>query len=148
MRYVSLQFLLFGLYLLVPVGRAVVLPPIGRYAALGVAVAGVVLALRAVYVLRASLSVFPEPKAGATLITHGPFRYVRHPIYSGLLLVVLGIALYTGHGGRLGVALLLAILFWYKAAYEEARLANVFPGYATYRKRTGRLWPRFGGRRV
>jgi protein-S-isoprenylcysteine O-methyltransferase Ste14 len=75
------------------------------------------------------------------LVTSGPYRWVRHPIYSGLILAVAGIALAVSWWGLIAVAL----LFWffvYSATREEAYLTERFPdSYPAYRRSTKMLIP-------
>jgi len=83
-------------------------------------------------------------KEGHQLIRSGPYAYVRHPIYSGMLLGMIGTALVVGEWrGVLAVALVLAA-HSYKALREESLLSGEFgEEYATYRRRAGFLFPRF-----
>lgn len=75
------------------------------------------------------------------LVTSGPYRLIRHPIYSGLLLAVLGTALATSLIGLVLVAILGAY-FYYCASVEERNLATAFPAaYPAYRARTKMLIP-------
>lgn len=78
------------------------------------------------------------------LIRVGPYAYVRHPIYSGLLLAMAGTAFVIGEW-RGVIAVLLAIVeFSRKAAKEEALLATEFGDqYREYRRQAGFLTPRF-----
>jgi len=78
------------------------------------------------------------------LIRFGPYAYVRHPIYSGLLLAMAGTASVVGEW-RAVVAFLLALVeLSRKAAKEEALLATEFGDqYGEYRKQAGFLTPRF-----
>jgi protein-S-isoprenylcysteine O-methyltransferase Ste14 len=107
----------------------------------GAIAAGGLVVLRAAWDLRASLSPFPRPMAGAELIDHGAFRRVRHPIYSGILLAGTGWALVSGSLVTLAFVGLLAILFDAKSRREEAWLDAAFPGYEAYRARTRRFVP-------
>ena len=80
-------------------------------------------------------------KQNHTLIRSGPYRVVRHPIYSGVLLALLGTALALGEiRGFLASALIL-IGFVIKLAVEEARMRETFPDHAEYSRRTARLIP-------
>jgi protein-S-isoprenylcysteine O-methyltransferase Ste14 len=80
-------------------------------------------------------------KAEPELVTSGPYRFVRHPIYSGLLLGVLGTALATNLIGLAITAVLIAY-FYYAATVEERNLTGIFPsGYPEYRARTTKLIP-------
>lgn len=80
-------------------------------------------------------------KAEPELVTSGPYRFVRHPIYSGLLAGVLGTALVTNLIGLFIVAILTGY-FYYSAAVEERNLATRFPTtYPAYRASTKMLIP-------
>jgi protein-S-isoprenylcysteine O-methyltransferase Ste14 len=80
-------------------------------------------------------------KAEPELVTSGPYRFVRHPIYSGLLAGVLGTALVTNLIGLIIVAILIGY-FYYCAFVEEKNLATTFPAaYPAYRNSTKMLVP-------
>jgi protein-S-isoprenylcysteine O-methyltransferase Ste14 len=80
-------------------------------------------------------------KAEPELVTSGPYRLIRHPIYSGLLLAVLGTALANNLGGLIVVAIL-AVYFYYSASVEERNLTATFPtAYPAYRAGTRMLIP-------
>ena len=80
-------------------------------------------------------------KEGHTLVRTGPYRRVRHPIYSGLLLALAGTALAIGEWrGVLALAFaLLGILLRVRA--EEAQMRREFPDYERYRGQTRALIP-------
>lgn len=84
--------------------------------------------------LSRNLTVFPEPRAGGQLVEHGAYRFVRHPIYGGALLVFAGIGLVSSVWSLLG-SLVLAAIWVAKSRVEEQRLLERFPGYAAYRER-------------
>jgi protein-S-isoprenylcysteine O-methyltransferase Ste14 len=94
------------------------------------------------------LTASPLPNARARLRTSGPYAWVRHPIYTGLLVATAGLALASGRLARLTAWLLLVLLLWAKARWEERRLRARFPEYAAYTARTGRLVPRLPTRRT
>jgi protein-S-isoprenylcysteine O-methyltransferase Ste14 len=80
------------------------------------------------------------------LVTHGPYRWVRHPLYSCGLLLMLALTLITGLWW-LAVTMLppLMILLWRTSA-EEAYLVEAFgDDYRAYMRQTGRFWPRISG---
>ena len=80
-------------------------------------------------------------RAEPELVTSGPYRFVRHPIYSGLLTAVLGTALVTNLLGLIVVAALVAY-FYYSGTVEERNLSAAFPEtYPVYRSRTKMLIP-------
>lgn len=82
-------------------------------------------------------------RAGHQLITHGPYRWVRHPLYSAGLLLCVSLTLLTALWA-LGVGMLipLAVLLW-RTPREEARLIALFGDeYRAYMRRAGRFFPR------
>jgi protein-S-isoprenylcysteine O-methyltransferase Ste14 len=82
-------------------------------------------------------------KAGHQLIRTGPYALVRHPIYTGILLGLVGTVLWLGeYRDLLSLPLFVAALWW-KARREEALLMGAFINeYADYRRHTGMLLPR------
>jgi protein-S-isoprenylcysteine O-methyltransferase Ste14 len=75
------------------------------------------------------------------LVTSGPYRFVRHPIYSGLLLALVGTALVSDLYLLIGVAAIGAY-FVYSATVEERSMTDHFPtAYPAYRARTKMLIP-------
>jgi protein-S-isoprenylcysteine O-methyltransferase Ste14 len=80
-------------------------------------------------------------KAEPELVTSGPYRFVRHPIYSGLLAGLLGTALATNLIG-LVVVVIVGAYFYYCAFVEEKNLIATFPvAYPAYQSRTKMLIP-------
>lgn len=86
-----------------------------------------------------SLSVVPQVR---TLVTRGPYRLVRHPLYFGELTMLFGVCL--GEGVTAAVALWLAVigLQLYRMRHEEQLLTASIPEYASYKATTRRLVPR------
>jgi protein-S-isoprenylcysteine O-methyltransferase Ste14 len=82
-------------------------------------------------------------KIGHELIRSGPYAWVRHPIYSGLLLATLGTALVRDEvRGALAIPILW-IAFRMKSRIEETFMMKTFgPAYTEYSKSTGALIPR------
>ena len=72
-------------------------------------------------------------RAEPELVTSGPYRFVRHPIYSGLLIAMLGTTLVNNLLGLIIVAVLVAY-FYYCGTVEERNLVSTFPAaYPEYR---------------
>ncbi|MBI2782456.1 MAG: isoprenylcysteine carboxylmethyltransferase family protein [Chloroflexi bacterium] len=88
-----------------------------------------------------ALTAVPHPLPGATLVERGPYRFVRHPIYGGLILGALGLAVITPWPGTFAAVGLLAVVLDLKRRREEAWLGDRYPGYAAYRGRTRALIP-------
>ena len=81
-------------------------------------------------------------KQGHELIQTGPYRYVRHPIYTGILLMCLGTAIVVGQLQSWLGFLLLCLGFWIKLKQEESLLARHFPNaYPAYLARVKALIP-------
>jgi protein-S-isoprenylcysteine O-methyltransferase Ste14 len=80
-------------------------------------------------------------KVDAELVTSGPYRFVRHPIYSGILLAGVGTAVAISWFWLIAVVLA-GIYFVYSATVEEHNLAEQFPeAYPAYRRSTKMLVP-------
>jgi protein-S-isoprenylcysteine O-methyltransferase Ste14 len=138
--YVTVQFLLFLAYLLevsLPdLHHLVILRTVGS----ALSIAGVLVLLLALLQLNRNLSPFPTPKSNAELIRTGLYKYIRHPIYTGILLTVFGYALHEASLYKLLIASCLLLLFYLKSSYEEKRLLEVYPEYEEYRATTGRFF--------
>jgi protein-S-isoprenylcysteine O-methyltransferase Ste14 len=103
---------------------------------------GVAFAIWARNVLGENWSGAPQIKEGHELIQAGPYRLVRHPIYTGILLAMFG----TGFGfGRIQSLVLFLFCFaalWLKLKVEESLMSQQFPeAYPAYRKKTKALIP-------
>jgi protein-S-isoprenylcysteine O-methyltransferase Ste14 len=76
------------------------------------------------------------------VIERGPYAYVRHPIYSGVLLMVLGSAVISGRCSAFIVLAVLFIGFWFKSLEEERLLTDHFPvEYKKYKQRVKAFIP-------
>ncbi len=133
---VGAQFLL--------VGALIVLQPSARQhvSTLVFHVSGIILGLWAVFSMgRGNLNVSPAVRENASLVQRGPYRWVRHPMYTALLLFMLSyvIAEVTALSVQLWCGLLLVLIV--KSFYEESLLAQRFPSYAQYKLRTWRFVP-------
>lgn len=138
------QMVALGVFAVVAVTTGL-LPELSWRAAVGVitALAGAVVVGWASVSLGSALTAFPEPRAGTELVDSGPYRWVRHPIYVGVELALLGVSIFVGSWTALAVAVAIGVLLWFKAGYEESRLRLGVAGYAAYMRRVrGRLVPR------
>jgi protein-S-isoprenylcysteine O-methyltransferase Ste14 len=80
-------------------------------------------------------------KEDPEMVTSGPYRHVRHPIYSGLLVAGIGTAVALSWVGLVAVALA-GVYFVYSAVMEERILVREFPdSYPAYRRTTKMLLP-------
>jgi len=142
---VAAQFVLLAVLVFVPPGREGVMPGIVRSISLVLRVAGLVVIAGGAVKLGRSLSVHPKPPGKSELKTDGLYRHVRHPIYSGVLLLAAGIALTSGNPVSLTAFILLVPVIIYKARFEERLLRQRFPDYDEYARRTPAFIPRPGG---
>lgn len=90
--------------------------------------------------------VHPAPGAAAVLRTDGPYRFVRHPIYSGVLVWAAGTAFSTASLVGVAAFAALTVTLNAKARLEERLLVQRFPDYADYARRTPRFVPFARGR--
>ena len=88
-----------------------------------------------------NFNVRPQPRARGRLVTGGPYRWVRHPMYLAVLLGAAGWAACAGGWLRVAVVLLLVPVLNGKAVLEERLLDARWPEYADYRARTRRFLP-------
>lgn len=145
--FVVVQIVLIGVVFLGPrslPGWPAWPAPIGRPALIagaGLAVLGLGLFFGGMGRLGPALTPLPYPKDGSVLVRTGPYRFVRHPIYSGGIMLSFGWALIVHGWLTLLYAAALFIFFDRKSAREERWLLEKFPEYAEYRKRVRKLVP-------
>ena len=81
-------------------------------------------------------------KEGHEFIERGPYRLVRHPIYTGLLAMFLATAIAYGHLGGIVAVMLACASFWIKLGEEEKLMRQQFPDqYRSYEQRVKRIIP-------
>ena len=104
-------------------------------------IAGGALLAAALAKLGRNLTPLPYPKDDGQLVQSGPYRLVRHPIYSGGSAFAFGWAFYVHGVLTVAYAVLLFVLFDVKSRREERWLAAKFPAYGDYQSRVRRLIP-------
>mgnify|MGYP001557942077 FL=1 len=87
------------------------------------------------------LSIFPDVAKDATLLSHGPYKFIRHPMYTSLLILTLAVIIENFSLLRvmLWFALLCDLLF--KLHYEEQLLSEKFQKYSGYKMHSWKLIP-------
>jgi protein-S-isoprenylcysteine O-methyltransferase Ste14 len=114
-------------------------PPAGQSYAAGVLMlAGTGWAVWSLRYLGRSLSVIAQARQVAA---GGPYRWVRHPLYTGEIVSALGLALAAGSAAALAAWLAFGALQAYRALREEQILLRALPGYGSYRAATAALFP-------
>ncbi len=91
-----------------------------------------------------TLTPSPIPKADGQLVTTGVYSLVRHPIYSGLLVLGVGLVVIGASWLHLLAWVALLSVFMTKSRFEERMLADQYPDYEAYAARVGRLVPGVG----
>lgn len=103
--------------------------------------------LAGVWALGRNRTPFPIPLADSTLVQHGIYARVRHPLYSSLIFTSVGWGLGWGSWVGLAAAGSLALLLHAKAMQEEHWLRQRYPGYDDYAQRVSRFVPWRSGKK-
>lgn len=109
------------------------------YVAYFCVISGSLITLVSLLYLRRALTVTPQ---ATSLVTTGPYALVRHPMYSGSILILFGLMLLIDSGAAVGLFLMCAGLQIARARYEETLLEKCFFDYGKYKSRVGRFVPR------
>ncbi len=135
----------------IPLLAGVILLPTGddwdrggaiRLIALAINLVGLLVFVVGVLGLGRSLTPSPIPMADGQLHTGGPYALVRHPIYTGVMALVIGVALGSGSLVRAAIAAATLLFFNVKARWEETRLVRKYPEYPAYATTVPRFIPR------
>ncbi len=140
--FVGIQFLLFGLFFL-KLDLGYNLPEVIKYPGLLMFLMGGILTLVSMIQLNRNLTAFPTPKEKAFLYTGGVYGFARHSIYTGVILIFLGLTFYSLSVYKFLITCWLVILFYFKSGYEEEQLKKKYRDYEEYKNITGRFFPKF-----
>jgi protein-S-isoprenylcysteine O-methyltransferase Ste14 len=137
------SYLLVGLQFLCLAALALTGPLVARQPVLLlVEVLGGLLGVWAIAVMRPGrFNVVPDVKPDGRLVQRGPYAYIRHPMYSAVILVATALVLDHVTWLRLAILALLVGDLVVKMRYEEGLLRARFPEYEAYSRRTRRLVP-------
>jgi protein-S-isoprenylcysteine O-methyltransferase Ste14 len=89
-----------------------------------------------------SLTAIPLPKDSGQLVVTGFYKWLRHPIYSGLITLSLGIVLVNGYWPQAIIWFVLALVLARKSRFEEHFLLQKYPEYSSYKQKTGGFLPK------
>ncbi|MGZ5491897.1 MAG: methyltransferase family protein [Nitrososphaeraceae archaeon] len=137
---VTIQFILLTIFYIPFISKVFQTPLIIKYVGAIVSILGFLIIVIAILQLNKNLTPFPTPKKNGALIKTGLYKYVRHPIYSGIFMAAIGIAFYTGSYWQFVISFMLLILFYYKSMYEESLLIEKYKDYENYKKVTRRFF--------
>jgi protein-S-isoprenylcysteine O-methyltransferase Ste14 len=114
------------------------LPPLAKNLSSIIALLGVLASIAAVYYLGRSFSIFPQARA---LMTDGPYRFVRHPLYLAEFVVLFGSIWEINQPWPLVVVVAAIGIQLPRMHFEERVLSEEFPEYREYAGRTARIIP-------
>ena len=140
--FVLVQLVLLGAVFLLPAGDAWTPPGWLTAGARVLSLLGLVVLGLGLINLGRSATPLPTPARDAALRTNGLYRYVRHPVYSGVMALAIGSAIGSGSIAVASAAAALVVWLNIKARWEESRLHARYPAYAAYAAGTPRFIPR------
>lgn len=138
---VAIQFVALAGIVLSP-GDPTAAPEWVGWSGIGLMILGGAIMLVAFLNLGSALTPTPVPVEGAGLRTTGLYSRIRHPIYTGLLTLALGVVLRSPGPWPVFWLLVLAVILTTKSVWEERMLSAAYPDYEQYRSGTGRFLPR------
>lgn len=141
---VTIQFVLLAVIVFLPRGASWSVPLAVTVLALIAVAVGLLTAVAALITLGKSLSANPVPVKTGELKTSGVYALVRHPVYSGIMIGVIGYAVLSGSWFVAAAVVALGGLFAIKARFEETLLVAKYPKYVDYARRVGRFFPGVG----
>ena len=88
-----------------------------------------------------NFNIRPDVKPGARHVTHGPYAYVRHPMYLAVMLAMLGFCAGYGTPWRWAALVALGVVLVIKMSIEEKQMTARHPDYTGYARSTKRIVP-------
>jgi protein-S-isoprenylcysteine O-methyltransferase Ste14 len=104
-------------------------------------ISGLLLLWTWLYLKPGRFHIMPDRVKSSELITAGPFRFIRHPMYLSLILYLLPLVIEYFNRWHCAILLVFVINMIIKMYYEEAILRNRFADYAEYMKHSKRIIP-------
>jgi protein-S-isoprenylcysteine O-methyltransferase Ste14 len=103
---------------------------------------GEIITIIGMFSLKRSFSIFTEVR---NLVTTGIYRYIRHPLYSGEILSMVGFLILYPTLWSIATVSFFVIFQSIRAKNEEKKIAKEFPSYQSFKNATGFIWPKFPG---
>ena len=91
------------------------------------------------------IRIHPSVNNATVLVTAGPYRVVRHPMYAGLLWFTAALLVDPSQWWRIACWIALLVVLYAKSNCEEQAMCDGFPDYKSYRQRVGRFLPKVRG---
>lgn len=145
--FVLIQFVLFAVIFLAPSSWPgwpewpVPWSTIGMVSGLIGGSMGAMLIIAGLVSLGSNLTAVPRPKETGQMVASGPYRLVRHPIYSGIIMGAFGWGLLQNGILTLAYAIILFFFFDVKSRREEQWLCEKYAGYPAYQQQVKKLIP-------
>jgi protein-S-isoprenylcysteine O-methyltransferase Ste14 len=142
LKFVILQFLLIIGYF-IPIDYIYFeYEPMYIYGGLIAFILGCLLIIIAVFQLGRNFTILPAPIHGKKLIRTGIYKYIRHPINTGIMFITLGLAFYTLEYWKLGFSILIWAFHYFYADYEDLLLNRQYVYFEDYKKKTNSFFPK------
>lgn len=100
-----------------------------------------ILGIWAVYTMNFSFNIAPDISSNSKLIVKGPYKFIRHPMYTSVLGISFYLIMNDINYFRIIIFTILLINFIFKLDYEEKIITSKFPEYSEYKKTTKKLIP-------
>jgi len=142
--FVMGQFLLIGLFAVAVLVQPPAANPVWHGVGIAICAPGLAIIVAGLVAMGRVMQVSPAPKADGHLVTRGIYGWLRHPMSTGILFIVVGLVVRTPALAAAIVGAALAALLLAKARFEESLLLARYPGYADYRRTTWGVIPFIG----
>ena len=142
--YVMGQFLLIGLFAVAVLMNAPTANPVWHGVGIAICAPGLAIIVAALFAMGRVMQVSPQPKADGHLVTRGIYAWLRHPMYTGIVFIVVGLLVRSPGVAVAIVGAMLVALLLAKARFEESLLLMRYPDYSAYRRTTWGVIPFLG----
>ncbi len=140
--FLIIQFILFSLYFIDIHVVSYSFPSWINYILLSLVGCGFIIIFLGILNLNDDLSGIHHKK-DKPMVFNGIYRYVRHPIYAGILISMLAYALFVGSVFKFILTLVMGVVFYYKSSNEENWMLKKYEQYRIYKEQTGRFLPKY-----
>ena len=127
-----------------PFGLGIVAFPMGPFVGVVLMSIGALVGIAGTIRLGTNRTAYPLPRTNARLVQDGIYGFIRHPLYTCLMLLSFGWAIWWGSLPCCLVSLAMTLLLRFKATLEERHLRRLFPEYKEYQARVPAFFPRLG----